>query len=216
MQPPPTASDATGLAHVYWLGGGSGAGKSTIARRLADEFGMTLYATDDSMAAHAEQASAATAPLLERFKRMSMDERWLLRTPAEMLRSFHWFEGEAFDLILRDLRAYPRDTRVLVEGFRLLPQLVEPHLARRSQALWLLPTPDFRAAAFEARGTMWDIANRTSRPPDALQNLLERDHLFTRRLETEVRDRDLPLLIVDGQRSTAETTRLVAEMLQLR
>lgn len=216
MTPPPLTSELTTLGHVYWLGGGSGGGKSTIARRIADEFGMAFYDTDTTMATHADEASAADAPLIDQFKRMSMDERWLLRSPQEMLETFHWFNGEAFDLILRDLRAYPPGTRVIVEGLRLLPHLVAPHLVRRSQALWLLPTPDFRAAAFEARGTMWDIANRTSRPPEALQNLLDRDHLFTQRLEVEVRQLDLPLLIVDGQRSLDETTRLVTEMMQLR
>jgi len=204
------------LGHVYWLGGGSGAGKSTVARRLVAEFGMTLYDTDEAMSAHAGALSPSEAPLVDRFRRMSMDERWLLRDPGEMLRSFHWFEGEGFDLILRDLEALPRSQRVLVEGFRLLPRLVAPHLGRASQSLWLLPTPDFRATAFAARGTLWDIANRTSNPPQALQNLLARDALFTARLEAEVRQLDLPLLIVDGERTLDETCRLVAEMLQLR
>lgn len=216
MNPPPITGDVAGLGHVYWLGGGSGAGKSTIAKRLAAEFGLALYPTDESMIAHAEQSSAADAPLIDRFKRMSMDERWLLRSPEEMLETFHWFNGEAFDLILRDLRAFPSSTKVLVEGLRLLPHLVAPHLVRRSQAVWLLPTPSFRASAFEERGTMWDIANRTSNPPDALRNLLERDALFTTRLEAEVSALDLSLLIVDGSRSLDETTELVAKMMQLR
>jgi predicted kinase len=38
------------LRHVYWLGGGSGAGKSTIARQVADRHGLRVYATDDAMA----------------------------------------------------------------------------------------------------------------------------------------------------------------------
>ena len=37
------------LGHVYWIGGGSGAGKSTIARRVAERHGLHLYATDDVM-----------------------------------------------------------------------------------------------------------------------------------------------------------------------
>jgi hypothetical protein len=41
------------LAHVYWIGGGSGAGKSTIARRVAGEHSLHLYATDDVMPDHA-------------------------------------------------------------------------------------------------------------------------------------------------------------------
>ena len=88
------------LTHVYWLGGGSGGGKSTIARRLAERFGMVLYPTDDTMTSHANEASAQDAPLIARFKQMSMDERWLLRSPQEMLQSFHWYEGEVFDQLL--------------------------------------------------------------------------------------------------------------------
>jgi shikimate kinase len=40
------------LQHVYWIGGGSGAGKSTIARRLAAQHGLRVYATDEVMADH--------------------------------------------------------------------------------------------------------------------------------------------------------------------
>lgn len=36
----------TDLGHVYWLGGGTGAGKSTISRRLADRYGLRRYDTD--------------------------------------------------------------------------------------------------------------------------------------------------------------------------
>jgi len=37
------------LQHVYWIGGGSGAGKSTIARRVAAQHGLHVYSTDDVM-----------------------------------------------------------------------------------------------------------------------------------------------------------------------
>ena len=33
------------LQHVYWIGGGSGAGKSTIARRVAAQHGLHVYVT---------------------------------------------------------------------------------------------------------------------------------------------------------------------------
>jgi len=206
---------AAGFENVYWLGGGSGGGKSTIARRLAVRFGMALYQTDDTMVAHADECSAADGPLIDRFKTMSMDERWVNRTPEEMLATFHWFNGEAFDLILRDLRSYPASTRVLVEGLRLLPRLVAPLLHHRHHGLWLLPTADFRALAFEQRGTIWEIPNRTTNPATALQNLLARDHMFTQRLGQEVEDLDLPFLAVDGRHSPDETVDLVACMMQL-
>jgi hypothetical protein len=36
---------------------------------------------------------------------------------------------------------------VIAEGFRLLPDVVAPHLAGADHAVWLLPTPQFRRAA---------------------------------------------------------------------
>jgi dephospho-CoA kinase len=54
------------LRHVYWIGGGSGAGKSVIARRLAARHGLRRYATDDVMPDHASQPEEALRNLLER------------------------------------------------------------------------------------------------------------------------------------------------------
>ena len=136
------------LRHVYWLGGGSGAGKSTVARRLATTYGLQLYSTDDAMADHGRRCEPEACPFLTAFKEMDMDERWLNRSPELMLETFHWYRGEAFGLIVEDLLALPADQGVLVEGFRLLPRLVKPLLKSNGQAAWLIPTPEFRLAAF--------------------------------------------------------------------
>lgn len=162
---------------VCWIGGGSGAGKSTVARRLAERHGLRLYDTDAVMREHAARSDPATSPRLAAFLAMSMDERWL-RPPRVMLDTFHWFRGEAFDLILDDLAALPAGPPVIAEGFRLLPELVPAY----AKAVWLLPTPEFRRAAFDSRGSTWQLASRTSDPERALASLLERDHLFTERL----------------------------------
>ncbi len=55
--------------HVYWIGGSPAAGKSTIARRLAERYGLRLYVTDDVMREHAGRCTAVEAPFLERFRR---------------------------------------------------------------------------------------------------------------------------------------------------
>src|SRR5258708_24956576 len=135
-----TAALRARLRHVYWIGGGSGAGKSTIARRLADQYGWHLYATDDVMGDHGRRTTPDDAPFLHRFMAMDMDERWVNRSPETMLETFHWFRGEGFGFIVEDLLRLPPDPCVIVEGFRLLPRLVKPLLAMPSHAAWLLPT----------------------------------------------------------------------------
>ena len=162
------------LRHIRWIGGGSGAGKSTVARLLAANHGLRLYSTDDMQSAHAARSNPADHPLLHAFLAMTMDERWAKRTPEEMFRTFHGFHGEGFELLLGDLLDLPTDLPILVEGYKLLPRLVAPLLSRPNQAVWLIPTPEFRRTALASRGSTWSIAGRTSDPETALANLCQK------------------------------------------
>lgn len=184
------------MRNVYWIGGGSGAGKSTIARRLAARHGWHLYATDDVMTDHARRSAPGQAPELHRFMAMDMDERWVNRSPETMLETFHWFRGEAFGLIVEDLLRLPPGRGVLVEGFRLLPHLVQPLLPGPGHAVWLLPTPEFRRAVFRRRAAAGDFAGRTGDPERARHNLAVRDALFTDRLREETARLGLPAITV--------------------
>lgn len=199
-----------GPRHVYWIGGGSGAGKSTIASRLSAQRGLSVYATDDVMSDHARRSTPQDAPFLAEFGAMDMDERWLNRSPDVMLDTFHWYRGEGFGLIVEDLLARPADQPVIAEGFRLLPHLVKP-LAAAGQAIWLLPTPGFRRAALESRGSLWAIAGKTADPPAALRNLLERDQMFTERLREETKRLELPVIEIDTTMTEDDLAAAVSE-----
>lgn len=185
------------LGHVYWIGGGSCAGKSTIARRIAARHGLRLYTTDDVMADHAHRSTYEDSPLLHRFMDMDMDERWVNRPPNTMFETFHWFRGECFDMIIEDLLRLPREPGVIVEGFRLVPRLVEPLLSPPARAIWLLPTPAFRRAVVEGRGgAASGFLARTTEPERALRNLLERDRMFTDFLREETARLGVPTIEV--------------------
>ena len=201
------------LRHVRWIGGGSGAGKSTIARVLAGIHGLRVYDSDATIGDHARRSNPADHPLLHEFLAMDMDERWVNRAPSVMLETFHGFQGEAFEFIVEDLLAMPDDVPILAEGFRMLPRLVAPLLSRRDQAVWLIPTSEFRRAAFDARGFTWDIAGKTSDPERALANLLERDQLFTSQVARDASALHLPVIEVDTDRSAEVMTELVAAAL---
>ncbi|HIV58525.1 MAG TPA: ATP-binding protein [Candidatus Stackebrandtia faecavium] len=122
------------LRHTRWIGGGSGAGKSTIARRLAKQYGRQVYSTDDMMADHVHRLGPDESRFMHQFINMSMDDRWLNRSPELMRDTFHWFRGEGFHLIIEDLLARSGEP-CIVEGFRLLPDLLKPLLIDTSQAV---------------------------------------------------------------------------------
>jgi len=204
--------------HVYWIGGGSAAGKSTIARRIAAQHGMTVYSTDDVMADHARRSSREDCPLLHEFMAMDMDERWVNRCPKTMLDTFHWFRGEGFNLIVEDVLRLPRDPGVpgiIAEGFRLLPHLIKPLLSVPNRAVWLLPTPEFRQAVIDSRGgSAWGFLAKTSDPERALRNLLERDRMFTDILREETSRLGLAAIEVDTTMTEDDLVRRVTNVFE--
>jgi hypothetical protein len=181
---------------------------------LAERYGLRRYSCEP-ISAHAERSNPVDDPLLHAFMAMSMDERWLDRSPAEMVATFHGFQGEAFDLIIEDLLGLPADPPVLAEGFRLLPRLVAPLLTRPDQAVWLVPSPEFRRAAFASRGSTWDIAGQTSDPGRALAKLLVRDELFTDEVARQATALRLRMIEVTLALAVDDLTRLVGAALGL-
>ena len=161
------------------------------------DYGLRLYRSDAMIQAHVGRSNPVDHPLLHAFLAMDMDERWLNRSPQTMLDTFHGFHGEGFELIVEDLLELPADPPILAEGFRLLPRLVAPLLSRSDQAVWLIPSPAFRRAAFEARDFTWEIPGKTSDPQRALENLLSRDRLFTQQVAAEAKDLRLTVIKVD-------------------
>ena len=211
-----TAALQERLRHVYWIGGGSGAGKSTIARRIADQHGLRVYATDEVMADHARRSTHEDSPLLRRFMDMDMDARWVNRPPNVMLETFHWFQGEGFFMIIEDLLRLPREPGVIVEGFRLLPRLVKPLLSIPTRAVWLLPTADFRQAVFDSRGgSSWEFLAKTTDPERALRNLLERDRMFTDILREQTAALGLAAVEIDAAMAEHDVAARVTEVFGL-
>ena len=204
------------LRHVYWIGGGTASGKSTTAGRIAQEHGLRVYATDDVMADHARRSTPENSPLLHKFMSMEMDDRWVNRSPKTMLETFHWFQGEGFNLIIDDLLRLPRKPPIVVEGFRPLPRMVKPLLSNTAHAVWLLPTPKFREAVIDSRGGLaWRFLAKSSDPERALRNLLERDQMFTDLLRQETSRLQLPTIEVDSSLTEDYLTMRVIELFGL-
>ncbi len=198
------------LGHVLWLGGGTGAGKTSIATALAEGEGLQPYYLDFHDARdHSERTHADRYPAMDAFRSMSMDERWVLRTPEEMARSVIASSRELMSMVIEDLLARPSDVPIIAEGPWLFPEYVASLLGYDEQGIWLTPTPQFRARALRARG--WVTVEGTSDGDQARANRLARDGLLTDHVRRSAQALGLRTVEVDGTRSLAEMTALVAE-----
>lgn len=191
------------LGHVLWIGGGTGAGKSSVAVALSERHGIQRYDYDwhDSRD-HTERTREDRHPHRAAFLAMSLDERWVLPTPREMADNALGSFRDRFEMVIEDLLAMPRDRGIVADGFGFVPELVAPVIASNHQAIWLLPTAAFRDVALTRRGST--TIEGTSDAARARANRLARDDLLTEHVRQKAVTLGLATIDVDGSRGLAE------------
>jgi SpoVK/Ycf46/Vps4 family AAA+-type ATPase len=187
------------LAHVLWIGGPQGSGKSSIAKALARRFDLQLYVVD-----HRTWAHEPRMPRTE-FGSLTMDERWIDADPRRMLEWFVTTSRHRFRLVLEDLRELAPSPVTIVEGPQLFPAFVAAVLRDRANALFLIPDEAEQRKRLLARP---GIAG-TSDPLRARVNATDRDLLILQTIAREARELHLSVLPVD--RPLAEMIELAAE-----
>jgi hypothetical protein len=184
------------LGHVLWIGGGQGAGKTSVARTIAHRHGLRVYHVDARGWAHVEQAEGGGYPAMTVFAAKSLDERWVEQEPPVMVEEFLAYSRDRFRMIVDDLRALPTRPGIVAEGPQLLPALVAPLLVRPDAAVWLLPTRRLQHELLDARPS--SLPELTSDAERTRRNMLERNVLLATALREDADARGFPVVEVGG------------------
>lgn len=197
------------LSHVLWIGGATDTGKTTISQIIAERYGLQLYNYDRHDLPQIERL-AQTLPRYRAFLSASLDERWVHPEPEDLLQFALQGFRERFPLVVEDLLALPKEPMVVTEGFGFMPELVFPVLSSKRQAIWLVPTEEFKWASMKRRNKP-SFRDKVSNPERATRNVFRRDMLLAERVQAQARSLGLTVHIVDGSRSVEEMATLIEQ-----
>lgn len=179
------AGSAATEPDALFVGGGTGGGKTTLARGLAARHGLRVLHVDSFWYAHAERAGE-TPP--------QPDVQWLEWTPATQAADFERISRLMLGYVLDDLPSLPEQPAIVVEGPQILPDMLPP----AANAVFLIATAEFQRTVLSPRPMP------SSDPERALAARLVKDRIYAERVTALARERGFLVIEIDGSRSPEE------------
>ncbi len=131
------------LNSLFWLGGSTCSGKTTICASLSGRYHVDIQHRDDVISEHWDRADPQNHPAIYEWLRLRQAGRSeeLLDMPIDnlvtlMISAFR----EDFSLTLEDLSQQDLKPRTIIEGMRLLHEALVPLLEEKERAVWLAPS----------------------------------------------------------------------------
>ena len=174
------ASQVLSCGRVAFLGGGTCAGKTSIAKRLEDAYGVVAFSVDDRLeayAAKAEQAGSVAARTS-----MSTDfERFWMRDPSEQLVEMLQFYGDVFPFVMEDLEKEASSSAqpVVAEGIAFMPALLYSAGVPADSCLFVTCERALHDQRYAQRDWPSLMLEGCSDPQRAFTLWMQRDELFS-------------------------------------
>lgn len=118
--------------NIHWILGGSGAGKTTICKTLAEQFQVPVYDMDAHIyGAYHERFTEERHPVNKAWSQAKNGMAWLLNLSWDEFNNFHQAAlAEYLDLLVKDLTSTKPDERLIIDGGvwhpALLTQVLPP------------------------------------------------------------------------------------------
>ena len=210
------------LNHVFWIGGATTAGKSTIATKLACDFAMIHYNCDAHQSEYVARATEEEFPMLYAGTKGDIESfRAVLLQPPE--RIAEWSKGlwrERVIMAIEDLLALPAKKPVVADMFfgETIGELWE--LFDYDKAVFLVPTEEFHRAEYQRRLRKdWKQAEAFKQAlegcPDPetvfMEGWAQHQINYGQYVRDQCREHNLRVMITSGQSSLEESYRAVCD-----
>ena len=198
--------------NLYFIGGSSCCGKSTIASMLQKEYGFVYFKLDEYTGDYIEKgASLGLEPMLK-ISKMNYDELYLGRTVEEQVEDELNFYKESFEFFLEDLENLEGEN-IIIEGSNVTPDFANEYGFKLYVAL--VPTKKFQLDNFEKREWVQEIMGKCSNRQQAYYNLMERDIQLALEFIEQAEQNKKPYILVDGKKSIEQVYKEVKKIFKL-
>lgn len=200
---------------VYYLGGGTCCGKSTVTELLVKKHGFMLYKLDDYIFDYLEQLAEGGNETAIKQMNQSMQEMWLGATPSKMSAEETQLYGAMLPLAQQAIESLPQQARILAEGAGFLPALMHAAGVQPGFYACIVPTPAFRRAQYAKRSWIHQYLDSVSDKDAAFHNWMRRDDLLSETALEDARRLGYPVYVVDGAYGAEKTAAFVEKAFHL-
>ena len=180
-----------------WIFGGSGSGKTTITKALAEKYSLPLYDMDAHIyGAYHERFDETRHPVNTAWHNAENGMAWLLDMDWEEFNNFHQAAlPEYLDLLVEDIEKQDKDSALLIDGGIWHPALLAE--AFPVEQIICLVTSENSQEIWEGnpeRYAMREFFESFPNPEASWQKFLDFDHRITRTVAAEAQLAGITLL----------------------
>jgi 2-phosphoglycerate kinase len=174
------------MEHVFFIGGSTCSGKSTLARSLVRQRGWRHFCVDDHLGEYAARGAESGGAICAKHAGMSLPEFWM-RDPEEQCEELVGFYHEVFPFALSDLvlEATASDMPIVAEGIAFLPELLSESGVDFEHCAYLVTAQSLHDELYRARAWTSQLLEGCEDRSRAFQLWMERDDLFAQHVRRQ-------------------------------
>lgn len=181
---------------IYWIGGSTCAGKTTISNIIAAKYGLPVYHCDEYLEKHIDKSNATNHPNLN--NKLSLNDILSMEIEEYLNWSVDVFIEE-FEMILEDLDKLSDGKPIVVEGVNLLPKLIKDEIIDIDHAVWLVASEMFYKKHQMHRIEMFERVKQCSNIEQALHNYMSDDLAFGKYILNDTKRLDMKVIVVEDE-----------------
>ena len=183
--------------NVLFIGGSPCSGKSTVAEKMAKEYGAFYFKVDDHLDELIKTAAQQGNPVCRKIRQLSSDEIWM-RDPEIQCREEFRIYSEIAPYLFNRIHEIHAD-RIITEGAAYTPEVMKNH--ETGSYIVILAAPEFQMTQYKKREWVSRILADCSEKEAAFGNWMQRDILFARQVKSDCVSLGIPYLMNDGAQS---------------